>query len=178
MGLGQGRGVQSLTGTCASSSALVEEAAPRQSGHVTRARARRVRREPKSPQETPRRGKPPREGSQCVFLCPSVCLFSFCSSFAFSTAVFHAAQPLSDTPASPSAPHRSRARGRPAGGPQPASPLPGSPLTFAGSVGPRRGGRDGVGRAWPRRASAAPYGCPGCSPRSRASAGGLAAPSY
>lgn len=32
--------------------------------------------------------------------------------------------------------------------------------------------RKGRGRrAWPRRASAAPYGCPGCSPRSRASLG-------
>lgn len=72
----------------------------------------------------------------------SVCSFVF---VLFFVCLFHrAAQPLSDTPASPSAPHRSRARGRPAGGPQPASPLPGSPLTFAGSVGPRRGGRDGV----------------------------------
>lgn len=34
MGLGQGRGVQSLTGTCASSSALAEEAVAGHSGHV------------------------------------------------------------------------------------------------------------------------------------------------
>lgn len=119
-----------------------------------------------------------KEASACVPLsvCPFVFVLFFVCLFHRSisrraAALRHACVALCSAP-------QPRARGRPAGGPQPASPLPGSPLTFAGSVGPRRGGRDGVGRAWPRRASAAPYGCPGCSPRSRASAGGLAAPSY